>query len=87
MSLWNITYSYNHNTEVLSYQKETAPTMEQAVTELLKYARKQYPVKRPSTDAQEERTEAVQLAECFGITITGITRASPSFVPAEKLEV
>lgn len=80
MSLWNITYSYNHNTEVLTINSDQPPSMEQAVAALLGYARKHYPVKRPSTDAQEERTEAVQLAECFGITVTGITKASQLIV-------
>ena len=84
MELWNITYSVNNNTEVLSVKSDEAPSLEQAVEYLLRYARSNYPVKRPSADAQEERTAAVQLAECFGITITGITRAGRVFAQALK---
>lgn len=78
MSLWNIAYSLNNNTEVLTIEASTAPSVEQATDHLLVFARKTYPVKRPSSDAQQERTAAVQLAECFGITLTGITRATQS---------
>lgn len=84
MDAWNITYSVNHNTEVLTIKSAEAPSLEQAVDHLLRYARLHYPVKRPSADAQEERTAAVQLAECFGITITGITRAGRLFEPTLK---
>lgn len=75
MTQWNIAYTYNNNTEVLTVQAEQAPELDQAVDALLEHARRTYEVKRPATDAQQERTSAVQLAECFGITLTGITRA------------
>jgi hypothetical protein len=74
MARWKIAYSHDNNTEVLAVEHPSAPQIEQAVEWVLDYARQHYPSQPLPEDAQEELTPAVQLAECYGITITGISR-------------
>lgn len=75
MTLWKIAYSVNNDTEVLELNSPSTPDMEQAVAALLEHARAHCEAQEISEDAQEEVTPAVELAERYGITITGISRA------------
>lgn len=74
MTTWKITYSKDERTEVFELQSNSKPSIEQAVAALLKMAEKVYEREEPRDLPNEIQTPAVRLAECYGITITGITR-------------
>lgn len=75
MALWKIAYSLNNDTQVLELESPQTPQMEEAVAALLAHARRHCDAQDISADAQEEITPAVELAERYGITVTGISRA------------
>lgn len=72
MALWKIAFSRHNNTEVLLLEGDAAPDVEQASNALLAHAREHFERQEADIDAQTEQTAAVQLAECYGVTITGI---------------
>lgn len=75
VALWKIAYSLNNDTQLLELESPETPSMEQAVVALLAHARRHCEAQDISTDAQEQITPAVELAERYGITVTGISRA------------
>ena len=74
MALWKIVFSRHNNTEVLQLEADQAPDIEQACQALLAHARRHFEAQEEAIDAQEEKTAAVQLAERYGVTLTGIAR-------------
>ncbi|MCG4455031.1 MULTISPECIES: hypothetical protein [unclassified Pseudomonas] len=74
MTTWKITYSKDERTEVFELQSASKPSLEEAVMHLLKMAEQVYEREEPRDLPNEIQTPAVRLAECYGITITGITR-------------
>lgn len=75
MALWKIAFSRHNNTDVLLLESDQAPDVEQASNALLAHARVHFERQEADIDAQPEQTPAVQLAECYGITLTGIARS------------
>ena len=75
MALWKIAFSLNNDTQVLELESPETPDMDEAVAALLAHARRHFEARDISADAQEEVTPAVELAERYGITVTGISRA------------
>ncbi len=75
MALWKIAFTRHNNTDVLLLDADSAPDVEHASNALLAHARAHFERQEPDIDAQPEQTAAVQLAECYGITLTGIARS------------
>lgn len=75
MALWKIAFNFNNDTQLLELESPQTPEMDEAVAALLVHARRHYEAQEISADAQEEITPAVELAERYGITVTGISRA------------
>ena len=75
MALWKIAFNFNNDTQLLELESPQTPEMDEAGAALLAHARRHYEAQEISADAQEEITPAVELAERYGITITGISRA------------
>jgi len=75
MARWKIAYSRHNNTEVLEVDADQAPDIEQAAALLLEHARLHFDREGPGPDPDQERTAAVRLAEHYGVTVTGISRA------------
>lgn len=72
MALWKIVFSRHNNTDVLLLEAGEAPDVEQASRALLAHAAREFERQEADIDAQPEWTPAVELAECYGITLTGI---------------
>jgi len=77
MANWIISYSKDNNTNTLNLEAEHKPSMEQAVLELLDWARGNLE-KGEFGDGQDRRSNepAVVLLRDYGITITGISEES-----------
>ncbi|WP_462379238.1 hypothetical protein [Pseudomonas sp. Marseille-QA0892] len=74
MSKWAITYSKDNNTAKLELESPEAPSMDDAVQHVLTYADEHCEAKEPGDETLDLSEPAVQLAECYGIAITGISR-------------
>lgn len=74
MSKWAITYSKDNNTAKLELESTEAPSMDDAVQHVLSYADEHCEAKEPADETLDLSEPAVQLAECYGIAITGISR-------------
>ncbi|GGJ79505.1 hypothetical protein [Pseudomonas matsuisoli] len=74
MSKWAITYSKDNNTEKLEVEAADKPSLDDAVQRVLTYADQNCESKEPADESLDLSEPAVQLAECYGIAVTGISR-------------
>jgi hypothetical protein len=74
MSKWAITYSKDNNTAKLELESPDTPSMDDAVQQVLSYAGEHCEAKPPGDETLDLSEPAVQLAECYGIAITGISK-------------
>ena len=74
MSKWAITYSKDNNTEKLELEAADKPSLDDAVQTVLSYADQHCEAKEPADRTLDLSEPAVQLAECYGIAVTGISR-------------
>ncbi|WP_120996577.1 hypothetical protein [Stutzerimonas urumqiensis] len=75
MTTWIIAYSKDGNTSTLKTEAERKLEMEDAVGLVMRKAEQDYADEAHEVSEDEDMTPAQQLAERYGITITGISEA------------
>lgn len=75
MTMWIIAYNKDGNTTTLKHESDHQPDMDEAVDLVMEKAERDYEKQEMEHDPTEENTPALRLAECYGITITGISQA------------